>query len=126
MQQEVVEARVATLRMVCDKGFAALEPVGRRQSRQHVTRDCDPLCRIVAGVDAPQQVLQLVHAGAAVQRVHHQRERAIICKHIEQRPQPRIRIGEMVQHSYAVDEVEAAESQPGQVEQRALHERYVR
>ena len=52
------------------------------------------------------ELLQHVDAGPPIGRVHHEVHRAVGLEHVAQRAQPRIRIGEMVQHAGADDLVE--------------------
>ncbi len=64
------------------------------------------LPRVSANPEQPAVVLHHGDAGATVSAVHHHMHRAVGGKDIAQRPQPCVRVGEVVQHARANDLIE--------------------
>ena len=111
MQQQVENTRVTRL-VVVVQILAAFEPVAGRQTSQNVACVGNlALCVAFFAIHQPHQRLHLVDAGPAGRAVHHQAYRALRREHAAQRQEARIGVGQVVQHTTAIDVVELAQAQ---------------
>ena len=69
----------------------------------------------------PAELLDHVHAGPAVRRVHHEMHRAVGREHVAQRPQRRVGILEMVQNARADDLIETLAELADPLDRQLLH-----
>ena len=103
MQQRVGEGRlVAKVRRFAEQDSE------RMAGRQRSERRDEVLDAVARGGDAEPlaELLQHVHAGPAVRRVHHEVQCAFAREHCTQRPQPSLGIREMMQHAGTHDLIE--------------------
>ena len=120
VQQQVVQPGIAARDVVGQPGVA-LQPGGLGHLAPEPPRRIDPgRRRFLRWGQQPQRVLQHVDPGAAMWRIDHQPHPTVRRQHRGQRPQPRQRVGQVVQHAAAVDVVEGAEAGAGELQQRTL------
>jgi hypothetical protein len=120
VEQGVVDTGVAAVVAVILAGQPV--PVQRRQIGQHFLRMGQAQLVVVdAAIGQAQQCLHLVDGGAADAGIHHQADRPARRQRAAQGAQAGVRVGQVMQHAGAVDVVEGAQPQRGDVEDRLLH-----
>ena len=79
------------------------------------------LASVGSMLEPPAVVLQHVDAGAAVRRIDHQVHRAVRREHVAQRAQPRVGIGQVMQHAGADDVFEGSPEFGGVARRQLAH-----
>ena len=96
-----------------------------RRERLEARGEVAELSRRPVDTEAPTVVLKHVDPGPAIGRVHHHIQCAGRLKHVMQGPQPRIGVGQMVQHAGADYVLEALAELGGALHSELPHARLV-
>nr|WP_232533166.1 MULTISPECIES: hypothetical protein [Ramlibacter] len=101
--------------------------VCRRQRAHRFLEVGDLVAQVrLALVDQAHEVLHCIHVGTPIAAVDHQPHAPVLAQHLGQRAQARIGICQVVQDTEAGDVVEAADPQPGGVQQGAMDPAHAR